>query len=130
MKPTLNQAGTNMKFMNWEEITSKLDVQIIWVCSYLHREPEDAVKQKGSDAFLLKFKPSLLALLPLQPGHAHVEDDDHPGGEDELVQQQFFGDDSAWGARESSIKPGVPSIQKWREDKGAHYGVALHTWHI
>jgi len=51
----------------------------------LYREPEDTVEKKSGDSFLLKLKPSLRALLSLQPGHPHVEDDDHPGGEDELV---------------------------------------------
>merc|ERR1719234_1586847 len=96
----------------------------------LHGKPEDTVKQKGSDTFLLKFKPSILALLALQPCHAHVEDDHHPGGEDELVQEQLLGDDGTRGAWEFSIKPRVPSGQKWREDKCAHYGVALHTRHV
>merc|ERR1719234_203261 len=93
----------------------------------LHREPEDTVKQKGSDTFLLKLKPSILALLALQPGHAHVEDDHPPGGEDELVQEQLLGDDGTRGAWEFSVKPRVPSGQKWREDKSAHYSVALDT---
>jgi len=60
----------------------------------LHRKPEDAVKKKRGDTFLLKFKPPFVALLSLQPGHAHVEDDDHPGGEDELVKEQLLGDNS------------------------------------
>jgi len=60
----------------------------------LHRKPEDAIEKKSGDAFLLKLKPSLGALLSFKPSHAHVEDDDHPGGEDELVKEQFLGNNS------------------------------------
>ena len=49
----------------------------------LDGKPEDAVEKEGGEAFLLQLKPALVALFPLQPRHAHIEDDHQAGGEDQ-----------------------------------------------
>ena len=97
------------------------------MCVDLDRKPEDAVKKEGGEPFLLKLQPSFRALFALQPCHAHVEDDDHPGGEDELVKEQLLGDNGTRCAGKPSVKPRVPSCEEWREHEGSHYSVTLYT---